>query len=170
LPVNEKKDLLKQAYEEWMISNGFSISRPTNHNTYCETVYNHPNGAGISIVQLNDGTDKIIITTRVNFGPDIQIAFVGLPHPDQMKLINDISLLLMQIGVQFNILSQASAVQSIIVERTIYGENITKQLFFDCLSQVINGALVILMKVQERFGGQNSRSSASSTLGSPAYG
>lgn len=167
MTTNGEKDHLRELYEGWLVTNGMAITRPNNPGVYTETVYNHPSGAGISIVQLNDGSDKIIITTRVNFGPDIQQAIGAMDASAQRSFSNGMAIAIMQLGAQFNFHAQNNTIQSVNIERTVFGEGLTKQVFFDNLFTVISAAVVVVMRLQDRFGVQQGRAPASGIASSP---
>ena len=153
--TNAEKDRLRELYEGWLVSNSMAITRPNNPSVYSETIYNHPGGGGISIIQLNDGSDKIIVTTRINFGPDVQQSVGSLDATAQRSFVNGMATALMQIGAQYNIQQANNTVQSVIVERTIFGEGLSKQIFFDNLFTVVSGAILVVMRLQDRFGEQS---------------
>jgi len=164
---NTEKDRLKALYEGWLVTNGMAISRPNNPAVYSETVYSHQSGGGISIIQLNDGSDKIIMTTRVNFGPDVQQSIGALVANAQRSFANGMGIGLMQIGAQFTIQQANNTIQSVIVERTVFGEGLTKQIFFDNLFIVMSGAVQVVMAIQDKFGIQSGRGPSSGTASSP---
>ena len=167
MSANNEKDRLKALYEGWLITNGMAITRPVNASVYSETIYNHPSGSGISIIQLNDGSDKIIITTRVNLGQDVQQLIGAMDINGQRSFTNGMATALMQIGAQFNIQHANNTVQFISVERTLFGEGLTKQIFFDNLFTVVSGAILVVMRLQDRFGMQTGKTPGGGTGSSP---
>src|SRR2546425_10063685 len=98
--TNEEKDKVRELYEGWLVSNSVAITRRNNPSVYSETIYNHPGGGGISSIQLNDRSHKIIITTRINFGPHGQQSIGSVESTAQRSCVNGIAAALLQVGAQ----------------------------------------------------------------------
>ena len=163
MTTSEEKARYQKDYETWIMANGDKIVNQTNPNVFSDSVYTHPNQVTVSIRQLNDQTDRIIFGANLNFPPDAQQVISALPNTEQAGLGDEAVLMLTQMGVQFNFLVQNNILQSITVERTVFGESMTKQIFFDNLYRIIDALSALQTKFHQKLGTGKMTSSGSST-------
>jgi len=162
---DEDKSHLQQQYEQWITDLGSQIGRPSNPNVFSEIVYSHPNGMSVSIVQPNDQSDRIVCTTRLNIPPDVQQTLIELPEEQRGSLMTEIQYGLLQMGIQFGFSLQNNIIQAIAVERTVFGESLNKQVFFDNLYRVIDGLVFVQTKLREKLGSRMGRAANTSAYG-----
>lgn len=159
LTTNEEKAGYQKRYEEWLASNGTPLNVQNNPALFCDAVYAHPNGMTVSIRQLSDSSDRIIVVANLKLPPAIQEAFLSLPDIEKAALSVDLTLGLIQLGVQFSFPMQNNVLQSVTVERTVFGESMTKQIFFDNLYRIIDALVIIQLRFQQRLGSGTSQTS-----------
>jgi hypothetical protein len=162
---DSEKARYQQQYENWIREMGIQLSQQSNPNVYSEMVYTHPNGMAVGILQLKDQSDRIVISTRLNMPPEVQQSFSGLPQDEQLGLLNEVKYGLLQLGVQFAFPMQDNVLQAVVVERTVFGESLTKQILFDNLYRVIDGLVFIQTKIHEKLGARVGRSSNTNAYG-----
>jgi hypothetical protein len=155
----------QQQYENWIKELGTPISQPNNPNVFSETVYTHPNGMAVGVIQLKDQSDRIVMSTRLNLPLEVQQTIAALPQDEQVALLNELKYGLLQMGLQFGFPMQDNILQAVVVERTTFGESLTKQVFFDNLYRVIDGLVFIQMKIHERLGTRVGRAGSTNVYG-----
>jgi hypothetical protein len=171
LTTNEEKAEYQKRYEEWLVANGTPLKVQTSQSLFCDGVYTHPNGMTVSIRQLSDRSDRIIIVANLNLPPAIQAAFSSLPDVEKAALSVEITLGLIQLGVQFSFPMQNNTLQGVTVERTVFGESMTKQIFFDNLYRIIDALVIVQLRFQQKLGsGTNQSSIGGSEVNTSFYG
>lgn len=171
MTTNEEKAEYQKRYEEWLVANGTPLKVQTSPSLFCDGVYTHPNGMTVSIRQLSDSSDRIIIVANLNLPPAIQGAFSSLPDVEKAALSVEITLGLIQLGVQFSFPMQNNTLQGVTVERTVFGESMTKQIFFDNLYRIIDALVIVQLRFQQKLGsGTNQPSIGGSEVNTSFYG
>ena len=149
---NEEKAGYQNRYEQWLADSGRPLKIQNSPELFCDGVYTHLNGITVSIRQLNDTSDRIIMVANLNIPPALQEAFSNLPDSDKAALSLDTTLGLLQLGVQFSFPVKDNVLQAVTVERTVFGESMTKQIFFDNLYRIIDALIVVQLRFQQRLG------------------
>jgi hypothetical protein len=88
-----------------------------------------------------------------------------MPQAEQLSLLNDLKYGLLHMGLQFGLPMKDNILQAVVVERTTFGEGLTKQIFFDNLYHVIDGLVFMQMKIHERLGAGVGRASNTNVYG-----
>jgi len=161
--TSDEKARYQKDYETWIKANSDKIVNQPNPNVFSDSVYTHPNHVTMSIRQLNDQTDRIIFGANLNFPADALEVISALPSTEQIGLGDKAVLMLTQMGVQFNFQVQNNILQSITVERTVFGESMTKQIFFDNLYRIIDALSALQTKFHQKLGTGRVTSGGSST-------
>ena len=164
MPSNENKAAYLRTYEGWLEEGGTSVKTKQGPELFSDSLYTHGNGMIVRIIQFNDKSDKILVTARLGIPTDIQQQFGELSEPEKRDISNDISLALTQIGVQYNIQVINGILQGVILERTVFGESMNKQIFFDNLYRVVDALVMTSTVVAKKLGGNISGSS-----GNPSF-
>lgn len=155
----------QKRYDSWITDAGVQKTHTNNPNVFSETIYTHPNGIAVSVIQLKDQSDKIILTSRLNIPPDLRQSISTLPEDHQLALLNELKYGLLQMGAQYALPMNDNLLQAVVVERTTFGDGLTKQVFFDNLYRVIDGLVFAQIKVQEKLGTRFGRASNTNVYG-----
>lgn len=171
LASSDEKARYQQAYEQWIRSNGGSVVVQTNPAAFSDSIFTHPNKMTVSIRQPKDSSDRIILAANLSIPHETQQLIISFPELEQAAFSHEIALLMIQIGVQFSFRIQENILQGITVERTIYGQSMTKQVFFDNLYRIIDALVALQLKFQQMLGsGGLKRTTAGNETATSFYG
>lgn len=152
MTASDDKAKFQHTYEGWISENGVALTRRQNTNVFSETVYTHRNGIMVSIRQHNDDSDRIILAATMKFPPAVQQQIHDLGDVEQERLSDEVILLMTQMSVQFSFMGENKILQSISVERTVFGGSMTKQIFFDNLYRIIDALVALQTKFRQKLG------------------
>jgi hypothetical protein len=153
MTTREEKMGYQTKYQNWIKSVGASLQvRLPNDQILADSLYTHANGIILRILQLSDDSDRILLVTKLNFPAEAQQLIAALPETKRTALFNETALLLTKMGIQFSVNMQESSLQEITLERTVFGESMTKQIFFDNLYRIIDAIVALNIKLRQKMG------------------
>ena len=150
--VQEEKNRLQKLIEQWLVQNNFTIQRHENADVLSEISVKYPNGMQVNFIQRRDQSDALQIATVVNIAPDAQAIISGWDSAQAKLTIDELKAELIRMSVQFIFEGQQNSIGRIILTRTVYGEGLTKQLFFDSSTRVMESAVMVFLKLENAVG------------------
>src|SRR5262245_56476489 len=155
---SDDKAKYRQIYESWIQEIGAGLVVNQSPNLFSDSNYIHGNGMTVRIVQFNDESDKILLTARLAMPPEIQQQFREWSEIQKNDISNEIALSLTHVSVQYNLQIVNTILEGVILERTVFGENLHKQVFFDNLYRIIDAIVMTSTVIGRKLGGNTSSS------------
>lgn len=150
MKIQEEKKRMQRLYEGWLNVNGWAAKRCENKAVLSDTSFIHPSGLELHIIQEADMSDRIHIINTIFADADAPTELANMQPEERTKMVREVKKILLQIGAQYNLDYDGLRLKSITIQRTLYGENLTKQVFFDNISKVIDGTLLVLMYLESK--------------------
>jgi hypothetical protein len=159
---DEKKRLQEQC-EDWVTKSNFKLKNNSNATAFSDLSVFHASGIEIHVVQPNADNDEIYLMQRTDLAPDAQAAAASLSADQRNNLIGEAINILLIKGVQFKFDFDSSTIKSILLQRTLYGEGLSKQVFFDALMLIVEAQMIASRIILAKLG--QSLASATNTSG-----
>lgn len=146
--AQQERDVIQAKVQDWLIEEGYKVSREENPKTYFTIVAEHPTKMHIVISQSLDSKDRLTIEG----GLQIPDQFRKLPENERLNVLWDIRYGLVNNEISFLMLPNGQLPEKIVLLKNIWYDGLTKNNLMNTAQKVVEGKIMTLWKFQQKFG------------------
>ncbi len=146
---NDRTEEIQTQVRAWLVEEGWQVQPLGGPEVSWGFSARDSMGRGIAVLQMSDHRDRIVIQTAIEVSEGHQQRIAGLPQNERISFLWEMQIRLMQIGVLFTGVSDP--LQRIVLAQRIYYDALTKDAFLQRVSHVLNGLLVVLGTISQKF-------------------
>ena len=148
---------VRERTEAWLIEEGYSVSDGNRPNCVFSLLAKASSGLNVMVMQGNNRKDSILIGSLVLTQPNRE-QFNHLSPQQQQEFLWGLRYALSSFPISWEFFPQTAAMdalpEEIVVSETLYFDALTKSNFMRDIQRVLSATIVVLLKIQQRFGTQ----------------
>lgn len=152
--AQQERDVIQAKIQNWLIEEGYKVSKEENPKTYFTITAEHSTGMHISVSQGLDSKDRLTIEGGVEITND---KFRQLPEKERLDFLWELRYDLITNDLIFAMLPNGQLPNKIVLLKNIWYDGLTKNNFMNAAQKVVEGKLMTLWKFQQKIGAPEPR-------------
>jgi hypothetical protein len=151
----QERDTIEAKIQNWLIEEGYEVSKKDNPKTYFTIAAKHGTGMHIGVSQSLESKDKVTVEGGVEI---TNPKFRELPEKERLDFLWELRYDLITNNIIFAMIPNGQLPNKILLLKNIWYDGLTKDNFMNTAQKIVEGKLMTLWKFQQKLGAPEPKS------------